>query len=153
MGRDLVMKEAIIQIISGTLGTIGFGILFNIRGKKLAFASLGGLLSWTVYLLLCLFINNEPLVYLLVSITTSVYAEVLAVNLKTPTTTFLIISLIPLIPGGSLYYTMAYALDGNLDSFISKAVSTLSLAAALSVGIIIVLSVFKHIKLSNKSYK
>ena len=147
------MKEAIIQIISGTLGTIGFGILFNIRGKKLAFASLGGLLSWTVYLLLCLFINNEPLVYLLVSITTSVYAEVLAVNLKTPTTTFLIISLIPLIPGGSLYYTMAYALDGNLDSFISKAVSTLSLAAALSVGIIIVLSVFKHIKLSNKSYK
>ncbi len=153
MGRDLVMKEAIIQIISGTLGTIGFGILFNIRGKKLAFASLGGLLSWTVYLLLCLFINNEPLVYLLVSITTSVYAEVLAVNLKTPTTTFLIISLIPLIPGGSLYYTMAYALDGNLDSFISKAVSTLALAAALSVGIIIVLSVFKHIKLSNKSYK
>ena len=147
------MWDEIIQILSGFLGTLGFGILFNIRGKKLIFGSLGGLISWTVYLLLALFISSEPLIYLIVSIVTSLYAEFLAYKLKTPTTTFMIISLIPLIPGGSLYYTMAYALGGDLESFISKATSTLQLAAALSIGIIIVLAIFKHIHLSNSTYK
>jgi uncharacterized membrane protein YjjB (DUF3815 family) len=147
------MTTALIQIISGCIGTVGFGVLFNIRGKKLLFGGIGGFLSWTLYVVFSLFISSEPFVYTLVSIATSIYAEILAVKLKTPTTTFLIISLIPLIPGGSLYYTMAYALGGNLSDFISKAVSTLELAAALSVGIILVLSVAKHIRIAKQPYK
>ena len=147
------MKDAIIQIVSGCVGTLGFGVLFNIRGKKLLLGALGGLIAWSLYVIFSLFIHNEAVIYLLVSTITSLYAELLAIKLRTPTTSFLIISLIPLIPGGSLYYTMAYALSGNMDSFISKAVSTLQLATALSLGIIIVLSVFKHIHLSRKAYK
>ena len=147
------MLTPCLQIIAGCVGTFGFGVLFNIRGKKLLFGAMGGFLAWTLYVLFSLFIKNEPMVYMLVSIFTSIYAEILAIKLRTPTTTFLIISLIPLIPGGSLYYTMAYALDGNLSSFITKAVSTLELAAALSVGIILVLSVAKHIRLPKKPYK
>ena len=147
------MKDAIIQIVSGCVGTLGFGVLFNIRGKKLLLGALGGLIAWSLYVIFSLFIHNEAVIYLLVSTITSLYAELLAIKLRTPTTSFLIISLIPLIPGGSLYYTMAYALSGNMDSFISKAVSTLQLATALSLGIIIVLSVFKHIHLSRKTYK
>ncbi len=147
------MKDAIIQIVSGCVGTLGFGVLFNIRGKKLLLGALGGLIAWSLYVIFSLFIHNEAVIYLLVSTITSLYAELLAIKLRTPTTSFLIISLIPLIPGGSLYYTMAYALSGNMDSFISKAVSTLQLAAALSLGIIIVLSIFKHIHLSRKAYK
>ncbi len=147
------MRDAIIQIISGCVGTLGFGVLFNIRGKKLFYGAVGGLLAWTLCILFNLFIPNEPIVYLLVSIATSVYAELLAIKLRTPTTTFLIISLIPLIPGGSLYYTMAYAMSSDFEKFISKALSTLQLAAALSLGIIIVLSIFKHIHLSKNAYK
>ena len=37
-----------VQILMGTLGTFGFNILFNIRGRKLLFATLGGLISWAV---------------------------------------------------------------------------------------------------------
>lgn len=147
------MTDAIMQIVSGALGTIGFGILFNIRGKKLLFGAIGGLLSWTLYILFSLFIKNEPIVYMLVSVVTSIYAEILAIKLRTPTTTFLIISLIPLIPGGSLYYTMSYALSGNMANFTSKAIYTLELAAALSVGIIVVLSLAKYVRLPKKPYK
>ena len=39
-----------VQILMGTLGTLGFNILFHIRGRKLLLATLGGLISWTVFL-------------------------------------------------------------------------------------------------------
>ena len=57
--------------------------------------------------------------------------------LKTPTTTFITTSLVPLIPGGSLYYTMSYAFESNLERFLEKGVYTLELASALALGIII----------------
>jgi uncharacterized membrane protein YjjB (DUF3815 family) len=36
----------------GYLGSLGFNILFNIRGRKLFIASLGGFISLNVFLLL-----------------------------------------------------------------------------------------------------
>ena len=39
------MKE-FIQLMAALLGSLGFAALFNIRGKKLIFATIGGFLSW-----------------------------------------------------------------------------------------------------------
>ena len=43
------MRE-IIQLIVSFTGSLGFAALFNIHGKKLLFAALGGCLSWAGYL-------------------------------------------------------------------------------------------------------
>ena len=74
--------------------------------------------------------------YFFAAAAVTVYSEVFARILKTPTTTFLVSSIVPLIPGGSLYYTMNYALNEQWDLFVQKAFSTLELALALAVGII-----------------
>lgn len=128
----------LIQICMGYLGSLGFGVLFHLRGKKLIIASLGGFLSWSVFLALAGLIPSEAIRYFLASATVTVYAEVFARILKTPTTTFLVVSLIPLIPGGALYYTMNYALNEQWSSFINQAFYTLELAFCLAVGIIAV---------------
>ena len=138
------------QLITAFLGTLGFGLLFNIRGKNLWLAAFGGFLSWGLFLLLGLWLQNEPVRYYLCSVLVSVYAEILARVMKTPTTTFIIISLIPLIPGGSLYYTMASALEGNGARFMENGVYTLSLAIALSLGIILVTSFVRRLKVLKK---
>ena len=39
----------IIQIITGFIGSLGFAVLFNIRGKRLIAAAFGGFLSWTLF--------------------------------------------------------------------------------------------------------
>ena len=137
--------NASIEIIASFIGTLGFGILFNIRGKKLWYAALGGLLSWAIFLALGFVISGEPVRYLIVAIVTTIYSELMARALKTPASTFCIITLIPLVPGGSLYYTMTYALRGNLNAFISKAVYTIQLTVALALGIVIVISADKFI--------
>ena len=128
----------LIQICMGYLGSLGFGVLFHLRGKKLIIASLGGFLSWSVFLALAGLIPSEAIRYFLAAAAVTVYAEVFARILKTPTTTFLVVSLIPLIPGGALYYTMNYALNEQWNSFINQAFYTLELACCLAVGIIAV---------------
>ena len=129
--------DALIQIVTSFFGSLGFGILFNLRGKKLFFAAFGGFLAWSAFLFLGLWIESEVFRYFAVSSLISVYSEILARRCKTPTTTFSILSLIPLIPGGALYYTMTYALQGS-DAFLPKAVYTLELSAALSIGLLLV---------------
>ena len=139
------MKTEIIQIITGTIGALGFSMLFNIKGKRLLAASFGGFLSWTAFILLGFAIHSEPLRYFLVSVMISLYAELIARVLKTPTTTVLMAALVPLIPGASLYYTMAYALDSDFGKFATKAISTLKLAGALALGIVITTMIMRAI--------
>lgn len=146
-----------IQIITGCLGTLGFSILFNNRGKKLVLATVGGLLSWAVFLLPEPLLPGEAVRYLLSAATITVYAEVLARLEKTPTTTFLVPSMIPLIPGGALYYTMNYALNKQWSQFAQQAFYTLQLALSLAVGIIAVTTVVRLLtvlrnKLKNREH-
>ena len=126
-----------IQILAGGVGSLGFACLFNIRGKRLLVATLGGVLSWFLFVIFSYFIPSDPINYFCVSLLVSLFAEAMARVMKTPTTTFVTTSLVPLIPGGSLYYTMAYGFHGDATRFVSKGVATLSLAAALALGIII----------------
>ena len=134
-----------IEIIAAALGTLGFGVLFNIRGKKLLVATLGGFLAWMVFIMLGWLIANEPVRYFIVSVVTSVYSEVFARIMKTPRTTFWIVCLIPLVPGSALYYTMSYALNNSMANFMTKALYTLELSAALSLGIVVVAAASRSI--------
>lgn len=131
-------SQDIIQILVGGLGTASFSFLFNIRGRKLVFATLGGLLSWAAFLILGNWFPNEALRYFLSTAAITVYCEVLARIERTPTTTFLMPVVIPLIPGSALYYTMNYALNEQWKQFAGQAFYTLELALALAVGIIAV---------------
>ena len=126
----------ILQIITAFIGSLGFALLYNIRGKKLIIAAIGGLISWGLFIVFGWFIADEAIRYFIVALLLSLYAEIMARILKTPTTTFIITSLIPLIPGSSLYYTMAYAFRSDSQNFIINGLNTLRLAGALALGII-----------------
>ena len=128
----------VIQIIASTIGALGFAVLFNVRGtKKLLAAALGGGFGRALFLLLCLGIDSSVLCHFIVAMTVSFYAELMARVLKTPATVFIAPCLIPMMPGASLYYTMANALGDNVDGFLEKGVATLETATALAVGIIV----------------
>lgn len=45
------MTQTIIQLLSGALGSIGFGLLFHLNRRYLPAAGVGGLLAWLAYLL------------------------------------------------------------------------------------------------------
>lgn len=96
----------IIQLIAAGLGSLGFAILFNIRGEKLFFASLGGFFAWAVYLIAAHYTDNPYICGFMASVMLTLYAECMARIHKTPVTVFLVSAAIPLIPGAALYRSM-----------------------------------------------
>lgn len=135
----------LIETLMALLATLGFGILFNIRGKNLFYAALGGALGWFVYSLLIHNNFTSTSSLFISSVIFSIYSEVLARKEKTPVTTFVICALIPLVPGSGMYYTMLEAITGQASEALQLAITTLSNAGALALGVIFVSSITRLI--------
>jgi len=131
------------------LSSLGFGILFNIRGKNLIIAALGGGLAWLTYLLSMKLQPSIVFSLFLASMVGSIYSEIMARIYKNPVTMFIICAIIPLVPGGGMYYATLEAVKGNLSLALTKGAVTLFSAGAIAVGIVFVASIstiFKKIK-------
>jgi len=129
--------------------SLGFGILFNIRGKNLIIASIGGGAAWFTYLLSGKLQPSIVFSLFLAAMVGSIYSEIMARIYKNPVTMFIICAIIPLVPGGGMYYATLEAVKGNLTVALTKGAETLFSAGAIAVGIVFVASIsaiFKKIK-------
>ena len=91
--------------------------------------------GWLVYLVTGGVYPNDLPNYLYAAMAVTLFSEILARLMKTPVTVLLVPSIIPLIPGGSLYYTMAFAIAGDMAAFSSRGAYTLSIAGMIALGI------------------
>ena len=128
----------LLQVLAAAAGTLGFGILFHSRPRRLGFGALGGGLTWVVYLILVRFIGSDFLSVALAAAFGAAYAEVMARVCKAPATVFTILSEIALIPGGSLYITMHHLVGGRQAQALQYGLHTLTVALAIAVGIVLV---------------
>ena len=145
---ELLIKIAT-QIVSSFLGSLGFSLLFNLTGKRLVWASLGGTFAWAVYLAVDAITGNLFLCGVISAMVATAYSEIFARILKTPKTAFIFPAIVPMVPGGSLYYTMSSFIMGNSDEALDHAKNTLGMAVALAFGIVVVIlwvKTMKHIK-------
>lgn len=136
------MLYAIVQCLCAFFACIGFGFLFNVRGRMIITTALGGALGWLVYLC-CSFMTSDIPRYFAATIVISLYAEIMARVDKVPVIVYLIISLLPLVPGGGMYYTMEYWLSGNEVAFVNTGSHTIMIAGALALGIVLVSSLVR----------
>lgn len=134
--RIIMIQKYIIQVIAAGLGAGGYSILFNIRRDKLLYASAGGSLAWIIYILASQFITtNAFITNMLAAAFATLYSEILARIKKAPTTVFLIPSIMPMIPGGGLFYTMSAVISNNTVLFEKYFVTTIETALGISIGI------------------
>ena len=130
--------------ISSFLATLGFTIMFNIRGKRVIFASLCGVIGAIVYHITLNVLHYDLFISLLyTSMAMSLYSEIMARCLKTPVTLFLICGLICFVPGGTMYYTMIEILNNNTAGATVLFMEVMTSAGALAIGIVVVSTVVK----------
>ena len=96
-----------------------------------------------VYVIFCHYFDHIVVQNFLPAIFATVYAEVMARIVKAPATPILACSIISLVPGGKLYYTMYYFVTSDSLRADISLNETLQIAAGLAVGIICV-SVIVH---------
>ncbi|NMM65564.1 threonine/serine exporter [Clostridium sp. P21] len=134
------------------IATFCFGILSNIRGKKLIFASIGGGLSWLVYLTASSYMHLSNIFsFFAASVLSALYCEIMARVIKTPVTTFIIGAIIPLVPGAGMYNTMLQSVQGNMNDSLMLGLETLYIAGTIAVGVFFVSSIAKIFVLINKN--
>ena len=139
--------EYVIQTLMGALGSVGFAVIFNTKGKRLGFFFLGGALAWAVYLL-CVHNGSSMFVgLLLATITAGLSSEILARIIHAPVLISLVPILVPLIPGSDLYYCMDALIRGDTDEFLTRGTAAITVAGAIGLGIICTTAV-SHIALS-----
>ncbi|HEY5562116.1 MAG TPA: threonine/serine exporter family protein [Clostridiaceae bacterium] len=143
----------IINSLYALFATFCFGIIFNIRGKKLAFASLGGGLAWFMYLFTNSLELSTSFSLFVASIIATIYSEIMARRLKTTVTTFVICAILPLVPGNGMYYTMYQSILGQNTLALNTGIKTLASAGAIAAGIVLISSTTKLIKVKRPKGK
>ena len=146
-----------IQVIAGTTGALGFGMLFGLRPKYLPIAALGGFLCWAVYLVGITFIWEGvfwPTV--LSAAVTSLFSEIIGKIYHIPASAIYTPAVVPLVPGASLYYTMNAIVANDWIKAQYMAVETVKYTLGIAIGMSAVYTIFaikKRIQLKGSRYE
>lgn len=126
-----------IQAVASLLGCLGFSILFNIHGIGGLLCAAGGMATWLIFLLCRYLFGNELIAYFFSTVFAAVYSEIMARIRKYPAISYLVVSIFPLIPGASVYYTMNYAVRGQMDAFAQQGLNTAAIAGIMAAAILL----------------
>ena len=131
---DATASHWAIQLTAAYLGTVGFSVLFGAPRRFYAECGLAGMAGWGVFLLL------QPATVaaaFLGALTVAAVSAVLAVVRRCPTTVFLICGIIPLVPGGGIFWTAYYLVSNQLRLAATAGFMALKVTIAIAGGIIV----------------
>lgn len=124
--------------IASFVACLGFVIIFNIHGYGNMLCALGSGLTWAAYCICAACGLGYFSCCLIGTMVSAIFAEAMARIRKYPAISYLIIAVLPLIPGSSIYYTALEAVNGNMNGFIYYGTESLGTAGAMAVGILMV---------------
>ena len=134
---DMKTSSWYIQLIAAFLGTLGFSALFGAPRRYYIACGLVGMIGWMSYI----FTDS----ILVASLIIAVMSHVFAVIQRCPVTIFIICGIIPLVPGGGLFWTLYYMLTSHLRLSFDTGTGALKATIAIAGGIIIGAAIFDRL--------
>ncbi len=126
-----------VQILASIIGCLGFSFVFNIHGSGFLLCALGGGLSWAAFCAVSNF-SSDLTGYFIAAVISAIYAETTARVRKYPAISYLVVSILPLIPGAGVYYTTNHLVRGSVSAFVTHGCHTLAIAGMIAVAILMV---------------
>ena len=105
-----ISKMIIAALWSGG-ASIFCSLYFNTRYSHAVISGILGVMSYFLYLIIRERLGNEALGFFVGTVAVAFASEILAVLMKNPATVFLLSGLLPLVPGGGLFYMMRDAVQ------------------------------------------
>lgn len=125
------------ELLGCFFGCYGFFVLFNIHGRGKYLCALGALLTWFCFRGITYFGGSELVAYFWSVLFAAIYSEIMARIRKYPTVSYLIISIIPLIPGAGIYRTVMHAVQGDIGQFATTGLYTAAVCGIMAVAILL----------------
>ena len=141
------------QLSGALIGSLGFSILFHVKGLKLCMAVLGNLLTWSFYLVMEAHLESLLVANLFAAAFGAAYAEIMARILRAPATVFATPAVITMVPGGALYYTLYNAISGNAEAASEYGQRTWNAAVGIAIGLAAVTSLFNLLTVLRRKYR
>ncbi len=133
-----------IQLAMSLIGSVAFAIVFKIAPRHLIYGGIAGVLCYFAYYTVLFFADGSLFLASLASTATAaLFAEVYARIRRAPAIVILSPAIIPIVPGGSLYYTMQHLLSGDVDLSFKYLGDTFAVGLGIACGIVIVSVIFR----------
>lgn len=149
--KDPLASAWYIQLPAAFVGTVGFSALFGTPRKHYIDCALAGTAGWAVYLLLASAgLTHVVGAAFLGALAVSVMAHLLAVTRKCPVTVFLVCGIIPLVPGGGIFWTAYYIVTNQLRLAATTGFTALKVTIAIAGAIILAAALASRFQRKNK---
>lgn len=129
------MNEPWVKLLAAALGTVGFCVFFYVHPRRLLPATLGGVISCAIYLLIDHYWGGILLPNIVAAAVAAIYAEICARVTRVPVTVYLFPGVISLAPGSSLYYTMVNLTQENYSTALFYGRTALQVSLGIAGGI------------------
>ena len=130
--------DCFIKLISSFVGTLGFAIFMHAPKRAWFPASLIGGVAYALYWALLQFDVAEPLSIFIGALLGSLLGQYLARRMQMIASIFVLLSMIPLVPGLGLYRCMHYLAQemysAGVDAGVRAMVDVVMIALGIAVG-------------------
>lgn len=129
--------EYLTQFLYGFAAAMAFALLFHAPKRALFYNGLVGGIGWIAYKFLIETGNGVLISSIISALIIGTLSATFGTVLKLPNLVIYVPSLIPIVPGGGMYYTMYYLIMSEMKLFSAKALETTLIAMSLAIGIFI----------------
>ena len=135
---DAFAASWFIQLPAAFIGTVGFSALFGAPRRCYLYCGLTGMMGWMVYLWVLQWgVQHVVAAAFMGALTVAAMSAVLAIVCRCPSTVFLICGIIPLVPGGGIFWTAYYLVGDQLRLAATTGFTALKVTIAIAGGIIL----------------
>lgn len=134
--KDSLASHWAIQLVAAFVGTVGFSALFGAPRRYYLYCGLAGMAGWAVYLLVAAGHSVVGAAFF-AALTVAAISHVMARLCRCPVTVFLICGIIPLVPGGGIFWTAYYIVTEQLRMAAATGFVALKVTIAIAGGIIL----------------
>lgn len=135
-----------INIVCAILANIAFSVFFNVPKRAIIYCTITGTVGWITYYILHLkFLGNAGSIFFS-AIVIGLFAEYFSYRIKMPSTVFIYIGIIMLVPGYGMYMSMEHFANEEYMLAFNTGFIAVVHAICIAVGILISSVFSKSIK-------
>ena len=157
MLSEIFTWTLLLKTVFAFVASVAFAVMLKTNRRHLLLSGVGAVFAYFIYSLMLTLLGSFFAAAFISTAVAVIYAEILARVRKAPAIIYILVAVIPTVPGGELYFTMRYLIMDDMAMCLKKLTETLEIGLGIAGGIVtasilfgIFFDLYKH---ARKSYE